>query len=103
MKTQKIRLFDVSQLETVRPTPAEKRKWTTAFIKYCTKQYEEFGSLNGIFCCGCMNLCDLCEHKYLQGCKDCVEAIKKHYKNKGLPIPYNNYDFKEILKEIGIL
>lgn len=96
------RLFDINDLE-INPlyiSPAEKRKWTIAFTKWCNEQYIKYGSQNGIFCCGFMEICDLCEMKKCKGCADCVENIKKWYiKNKG-EVPYRNYNFEEILKEV---
>lgn len=96
------RLFDINSIE-IDPSyisPTEKKKWTIAFRKWCNEQYDEYGSLHGVFCCGCMRICDLCEQKINNACDDCVEAIKTYYKERKKEIPYRNYNFKEILKEV---
>lgn len=77
-----------------------KRKWTVAFTKWCNDQYDKYGSQYGLFCCSFMRICDLCEMKKCNGCADCVETIKEWFKKQGKEIPYRNYNFEEILKEI---
>lgn len=99
---KKERLFDINSLE-INPlyiSPTEKRKWTVAFTKWCNDQYDKYGSQYGLFCCSFMKICDLCEMKKCNGCADCVEAIKEWFKKQGKEIPYKNYNFEEILKEV---
>lgn len=99
---KKERLFDINSLE-INPlyiSPTEKRKWTVAFTKWCNDQYDKYGSQYGLFCCSFMKICDLCEMKKRNGCADCVETIKEWFKKQGKEIPYRNYNFEEILKEI---
>lgn len=81
-------------------SPSEKRKWTIEFEKWCFEKYLSEGHLHGTFCCGCMRICDYCDFKKQDGCKDCVEAIKEIYRLVNKPIPYKNYNFDEILKEV---
>ncbi len=102
MKITKERLFNIYSLED-NPnyiSPGEKRKWTNAFRKWCIEQWLEKGHLHGTFCCGYMRICDECDGKYMVECKDCVEAIKTIYKQKNKEIPYRNYNFEEILREV---
>lgn len=96
------KLFDIKTLEIDSKyiTPSEKRKWTISFTKWCNEQYAKLGSQKGLFCCGCMNICDFCKMEKCNGCADCVQTIKEWYiKNKGV-IPYRNYNFEIILKEV---
>lgn len=100
MKQQQ--LFDTSNLKPGENyvSPQDKRKWTIAFNKWCTDQWLKHGSYNGVFCCGYMSICDECESKYKEGCKDCVETIKSLYYKRYGEIPYKNYNFEEILKKV---
>ncbi|MEG2688819.1 MAG: hypothetical protein RSA24_06585, partial [Clostridia bacterium] len=55
-------------------TSSQKAKWSKALQKYCDTQAQEGGKLNGYYCCGRMDFCDLCEcngNRY-----NCVKAIK---------------------------
>lgn len=100
MKQQQ--LFDTSNLKPGENyvSPQDKKKWTISFNKWCIEQNEKYGANHGVFCCGCMNICDHCEHKHEIGCKDCVETIKQLYYKKYGEIPYKNFNFEEILRKV---
>ncbi len=87
------RLFDVDSIPNDPNyfTPQEKKKWSIEFRKYCEETYDKYGSLDGSFCCGCMEICNQCEQKHMEGCKDCVETIKSII----CKIDYRDFDFKK--------
>lgn len=80
--------------------PSQKRKWTIELLKWCETQWNNYGHINGIFVCGCMNICDYCSVKKIEGCKDCVEAIKEVCKKKNIKIDYNDFDFEKLLERV---
>lgn len=92
------RLFDIKSLKTDPSyiSPAEKKKWTIAFRKWCESEYDPHYSP---FNCGCMNICKLCKMKKGRGFVDCVETIKEWYKENKDEIPYRNYNFEELFQK----
>ena len=101
MKFKRQKLFNDEYLKNPNfVTPYEKSKWTKKFTNWCNEMYYKYGSQNGLFCCSYMKICDECDLKYLQGCRDCVEQIKQWYKKHNKEIPYRNYDFKKIFNEV---
>lgn len=99
---KKIPLFPIDNIQ-LNPNyifPYEKRKWTIEFRKWCEKKYDDEGNYTGIFCCGNMKICSFCTQTKLDGCKDCVEAIKNWFKFNNKPIPYKNINYEKILEGI---
>lgn len=92
-----LRLFEMEN-DPEYISPQEKRKWSISFRKWCEKKWLEEGSLKGTFCCGCMRICDYCNRKYNEGCKDCVETIKELLNE----VPYRDYDFQKILDNLEV-
>lgn len=88
-------LFDVNSIpdDPNYFTPQEKKKWSIEFRKWCEEIYDKYGSLNGYFCCGHMGICNECEQKFLEGCKDCVETIKRILIENNVQIDYRDFDF----------
>lgn len=101
MKKEQLRLFDLEPYE-LKPkfTAQEKANWSKAFKKWADQKWKDECSLTGIFCCGYMRICDLCESKFSDGCKDCVESVKEWYRIKNKDIDYKDYDFDKIIKNI---
>ena len=98
MKNEQLRLFDMPI--TMEFTKQEKIEWAKKLREYAEKEYLEVGGLTGKWCCGCMRICNLCEQKYMNGCRDCVETIKEWHRLKNKEIDYKNHDFKKMMEEI---
>ena len=92
---KKQRLFDINSIKITGFTQGEKAKWTKAFNKWCDSKYDPNHSL---FNCSCMNICDLCEMKKGNAFTDCVETIKQILLEEDGKIPYDNYNFEEIVE-----
>lgn len=99
---KKERLFEIENIPINEDfiTSGEKRKWTIAFQNWAKELWEKNDGRNSRFCCGYMGICELCKMNKANFCNDCVEAIKEWHRENGKPIPYRNYNFEEILKEV---
>lgn len=89
-------LFDVDNLPKNPEffSKGEKRKWYNAFEKYCLEKHKNEGETNGNFCCGYMNICDLCEMKKT-GFSQCVSIIKETLTKNNIKINYKDFDFEK--------
>jgi hypothetical protein len=94
-------LFDVSDIPVAEDwvDPSKKRKWSAAFKKWCDDYYIKDDGRSGRFHCSCMSMCDKCEQKFCSACKDCVETMKKIFKENNIKIDYEDYDFEKIWQQ----
>ena len=99
MKQQLNRLFDIDTLETnpAYISPQEKKKWNNGLKKYILDEYNKNNGYSSYMICGYMNYCEECQQKYCNGCSDCLVAIKKFCKKKGIEIDYKNFDYKKFI------
>lgn len=98
---EQLSLFDLTQWKKETEfTTQEKINWYIAFKKWAEEKWKSEGSRDGIFCCGYMKLCNLCNNKFSNGCKDCIESVKEWYKINNKKIDYKDYNFEKIIENI---
>ena len=81
-------LFDINDIaiDSNYVSPTIKRKWSSKLRKYLEKRYEERSEKYGDCCCGYGNFCEFCKERYMNGCQDCIYAIKDYCKKMELKL-----------------